>query len=127
MIATSKVFRSMLMCEHRGCHTEETVSSGAVLCEGSAWSYGSARSFAGTLRMTMLRVLMHQAAFAPQHFLYFFPLPHGHGSLRPTFSASRTIVLVTAPASPSSPPCAAAAAPVASSPAPTARMFSATP
>src|ERR1700683_95897 len=22
---------------------------------------------------------------APQHFLYFLPLPHGHGSLRPTF------------------------------------------
>jgi hypothetical protein len=22
----------------------------------------------------------------PQHFLYFFPLPQGHGSLRPTFS-----------------------------------------
>jgi hypothetical protein len=22
---------------------------------------------------------------APQHFLYFFPLPHGHGSFRPTF------------------------------------------
>ena len=22
----------------------------------------------------------------PQHFLYFFPLPHGHGSLRPTLS-----------------------------------------
>ena len=21
---------------------------------------------------------------APQHFLYFLPLPHGHGSLRPT-------------------------------------------
>ena len=27
-----------------------------------------------------------QAIFlaSPQHFLYFFPLPHGHGSLRPT-------------------------------------------
>src|SRR5688572_429867 len=22
-----------------------------------------------------------------QHFLYFFPLPHGHGSFRPTFGA----------------------------------------
>jgi hypothetical protein len=22
---------------------------------------------------------------ARQHFLYFFPLPHGHGSLRPDF------------------------------------------
>ncbi len=24
---------------------------------------------------------------APQHFLYFLPLPHGHGSLRPTLLA----------------------------------------
>src|SRR5215472_3415704 len=22
----------------------------------------------------------------PQHFLYFFPLPHGHGTFRPTFA-----------------------------------------
>ena len=27
--------------------------------------------------------------FAPQHFLYFLPLPHGHGSLRPTFGVDR--------------------------------------
>src|SRR5512134_2961640 len=26
---------------------------------------------------------------APWHFLYFLPLPHGHGSLRPTFPAVR--------------------------------------
>ena len=26
---------------------------------------------------------------APWHFLYFFPLPHGHGSLRPTLSPAR--------------------------------------
>jgi len=26
---------------------------------------------------------------APQHFLNFFPLPHGHGSLRPTLGCSR--------------------------------------
>src|SRR5205085_7376276 len=25
------------------------------------------------------------AFYAPWHFLYFFPLPHGHGSLRPIF------------------------------------------
>ena len=30
---------------------------------------------------------------APQHFLYFFPLPQGHGSLRPTLAVSRTMVL----------------------------------
>src|SRR5579862_3798943 len=28
---------------------------------------------------------------APQHFLYFLPLPQGHGSLRPTLSPERTI------------------------------------
>ena len=27
----------------------------------------------------------------PQHFLYFFPLPHGHGSFRPTFFPFRTV------------------------------------
>ena len=29
--------------------------------------------------------------FLPQQFLYFLPLPHGHGSLRPTFGVERTI------------------------------------
>jgi len=29
--------------------------------------------------------------YLPQHFLYFFPLPHGHGSLRPTFGDSSRI------------------------------------
>ena len=31
-----------------------------------------------------------QAPF-PQHFLYFFPDPHGHGSLRPILGSSRTV------------------------------------
>jgi hypothetical protein len=26
----------------------------------------------------------------PQHFLYFFPLPHEHGSFRPTLGSDRT-------------------------------------
>ena len=30
-----------------------------------------------------------RAQLAPQHFLYFFPLPHGHGSFRPTRGADR--------------------------------------
>src|SRR5207249_10008224 len=34
-------------------------------------------------------------AFLPQQFLYFLPLPHGHGSLRPTFGVSRLCGLVT--------------------------------
>lgn len=32
----------------------------------------------------------------PQHFLYFFPEPHGHGSLRPTLGALRRGSLVRA-------------------------------
>src|SRR5215211_3707840 len=39
-------------------------------------------------------------AAAPWHFLYFFPLPHGQGSLRPTFGSSRRTVFTLA----SSPP-----------------------
>src|SRR5262249_9047507 len=39
-------------------------------------------------------------AAAPWHFLYFFPLPHGQGSLRPTFGSSRRTCLIGA----SSPP-----------------------
>src|SRR2546430_16918357 len=30
-------------------------------------------------------------AVRPQQFLYFFPLPHGHGSFRPTFGKERRI------------------------------------
>jgi hypothetical protein len=31
----------------------------------------------------------HNRAYCPQHFLYFFPLPQGQGSLRPTFGEER--------------------------------------
>ena len=31
------------------------------------------------------RRLRHAQATFPQQRLYFFPLPHGHGALRPTF------------------------------------------
>jgi hypothetical protein len=40
-----------------------------------------ARYFRSRASAAMLRYL------APQHFLYFFPLPHGHGSLRPAATA----------------------------------------
>src|SRR5262245_17882767 len=42
----------------------------------------------------------------PWHFLYLRPLPHGHGSLRPTFGSSRRTVLIT-----SSPPVRAGRGP----------------
>ena len=29
--------------------------------------------------------------YLPQHFLYFFPLPHGQGSFLPTFFSLRTV------------------------------------
>ena len=32
------------------------------------------------------------AIYLPQHCLYFFPLPQGHGSLRPTFGIVRRTV-----------------------------------
>ena len=34
-------------------------------------------------------------AVAPQHFLYFLPLPQEHGSLRPIFGVSRRTVWAT--------------------------------
>ncbi len=37
-------------------------------------------------------VVLDAQAAAPWHFLYFLPLPHGHGSLRPTFGSSRRTV-----------------------------------
>jgi hypothetical protein len=43
----------------------------------------SVRSGTGTGRLTAGR---WRVAAAPQHFLYFFPLPHGQGSLRPTLA-----------------------------------------
>src|SRR4026208_605215 len=54
-------------------------------------------------------------AVRPQQFLYFFPLPHGQGSLRPTFGNERRIGRsIDPPPSPSpspSPPPTAAIAP----------------
>ena len=32
------------------------------------------------------------SAYLPQHFLYFLPLPQGHGSLRPTFGPFTIVV-----------------------------------
>src|ERR1700682_452070 len=53
-------------------------------------------------------------ATRPQQFLYFFPLPQGHGSLRPTFGmlrrTGRSSVISPAP-SPSPSPATAAIAP----------------
>ena len=42
----------------------------------------------------VVAALAPACALAPWHFLYFLPLPHGHGSLRPTFGSSRLTVLI---------------------------------
>jgi hypothetical protein len=39
--------------------------------------------------------------------LYFFPLPHGQGSLRPTFGSSRLTVLIAASSPPTRAGCLA--------------------
>jgi hypothetical protein len=46
---------------------------------------------------------------APQQFLYFFPLPQGHGSLRPTLGADRFTWILSGLASFRSPDRIAAA------------------
>src|SRR5205809_5635251 len=50
-------------------------------------------------------------AVRPQQFLYFFPLPHGHGSLRPTFGSSRRTVLGVASSPPTRGGCCARGGP----------------
>src|SRR5512137_1098220 len=50
---------------------------------------------------------------APWHFLYFFPLPHGHGSLRPTSAYGSLLSLTTVAIAPP-PPATAAACAIAS-------------
>src|SRR3954465_3214885 len=76
-------------------------------------------------RKRLVRFLYFTVYYVPWHFLYFFPLPQGQGSLRPTFSCSRTIVLTGPGASPPSPPALACCC--CSVPPPTACKFSATP
>lgn len=39
-------------------------------------------------------------SYFPQHFLYFSPLPHGHGSFRPTFLPFLTVVFLFGTPSP---------------------------
>src|SRR5207247_2405718 len=54
---------------------------------------------------------MNLYATLPQQFLYFFPLPHGHGSLRPTFGNERRIGRsIDTPPAPSPSPSAPTAA-----------------
>jgi hypothetical protein len=43
------------------------------------------------LRLTSETRLGRYVFYAPQHFLYFFPLPQGQGSLRPTFLPTFTL------------------------------------
>src|SRR6185295_2084588 len=72
---------------------------------GEQWGSGR-RQIHGLLLMRKrpTDVGLSSHAAAPWHFLYFFPLPHGHGSFLPTFGSSRRTVLTT-----SSPPVRAGA------------------
>ncbi len=57
--------------------------NGERLSTSSSWP-GNVRS-AGFSRRLASCVAATPPQFRPQHFLYFFPDPQGHGSLRPTF------------------------------------------
>ena len=55
-----------------------------------AGSHGSAGdrtpNFVKGFRRSRCKAFPRFAAYARQHFLYFFPLPHGQGSFRPTLT-----------------------------------------
>ena len=53
---------------------------GAVSCSGSLSHHGDAEG---------PRPSSAEPLYVPWHFLYFFPLPQGQGSLRPTLSSLR--------------------------------------
>ena len=61
-------------------------------CSSARWR-SAVRSSVSMWRSHRVRPRCRHAAPAPWHFLYFLPLPHGHGSLRPTFGSSRCTVL----------------------------------
>ena len=57
---------------------------------GSSFHAGPQRQRAAIVRCPCrARPTVTSGDHAPWHFLYFFPLPHGQGSLRPTFGSSR--------------------------------------
>ena len=61
-----------------------------------------------TRSKNVLKISIRTYLFLPQHFLYFLPLPHGHGSFLPTFavgfadafssSSSGLLIFTAAPA-----------------------------
>jgi hypothetical protein len=53
---------------------------------------GATNEYAFRARLTSSIVDSANDHAAPQHLLYFFPLPHGHGSLRPIFGSGRIYV-----------------------------------
>src|SRR5271165_6384729 len=50
------------------------------------WKVGGLPTSEHIQTFTNLELHYYPTAFRMQQFLYFLPLPHGHGSLRPTFS-----------------------------------------
>ena len=88
------------------CSVEASVFSAMRLLRQQVACAAGVRLRKSTPSSDFRRLTWHQPAWrsthaaAPWHFLYFFPLPHGHGSFRPTFGSSRRTVFTSA----SSPP-----------------------
>ncbi len=57
-------------------------------CHGRRWPVATAAQIPTPLRL--LHCVVHLAHTFPWHALYFFPLPQGQGSLRPTLSPTLT-------------------------------------
>ena len=82
------VIRTFRLEGSRPCEPEN--SAGAEL--GAAFRQGQGPEL---VERASLRPYKLPATYAatPQHFLYFLPLPHGQGSLRPTLGPSRFTVV----------------------------------
>jgi hypothetical protein len=75
--------------------SNEQVNCSCVRNEQKSWFFRQIRSSESAYLHNRLHLLtlkmkykdyfrtIHLSAYAPQHFLYFFPLPQGQGSLRP--------------------------------------------
>ncbi len=60
---------------------------------GQTISVNGAHVVAVAVRLTLLSVSVSTVQPFPQHFLYFLPLPQGHGSLRPIIRPSRSVTV----------------------------------
>jgi hypothetical protein len=61
-------------------YRKKLIRSCAVAIRSNSYSYNSEKKMSGSGISRMAKKLQ-----LPQHFLYFFPLPHGQGAFLPTF------------------------------------------